>query len=228
MSNKNKHNSIVFLTTLSVYLGLVLVGATPQSLAQSSDNKVLNCFNIERNKVVLGDLKLTYSFVNLAKDIRKLAGIEKFNSSSDIGSYTKYYNFCNSVSGSSVEGNQWLGLAFDEAINVLNNQLLCELSDFSRDDSLFRYRYLVKYDLNSSDFVITISLQKSSEAKAQQLAENLNNQFTLNSCESTEASIRQIYEKTNATAIKKETLIVTHLPRGSLDELLKNAKAESE
>ena len=38
MSNKNKHNSIVFLTTLSVYLGLVLVGATPQVLAQKVKN----------------------------------------------------------------------------------------------------------------------------------------------------------------------------------------------
>jgi len=37
MSQRNKNNSIVFLTTLSVYLGLVLVGAAPQILAQQSE-----------------------------------------------------------------------------------------------------------------------------------------------------------------------------------------------
>jgi hypothetical protein len=36
MSNSKNYNSIVFLTTLSVYLGLVLVGATPSVLAQNS------------------------------------------------------------------------------------------------------------------------------------------------------------------------------------------------
>jgi hypothetical protein len=36
MSNSKNYNSIVFLTTLSVYLGLVLVGATPPVLAQAA------------------------------------------------------------------------------------------------------------------------------------------------------------------------------------------------
>jgi hypothetical protein len=35
LSKKNNHNPIYFLTTLSVYLGLVLVGASPQVLAQA-------------------------------------------------------------------------------------------------------------------------------------------------------------------------------------------------
>ncbi len=36
MKNKNKNNSIIFLTTLSVYLGLVLVGAPATVLAQAA------------------------------------------------------------------------------------------------------------------------------------------------------------------------------------------------
>ena len=38
MSRKS-HNSILFLTTLGVYLGLILVGATPQVLAQAATTK---------------------------------------------------------------------------------------------------------------------------------------------------------------------------------------------
>lgn len=37
--NRKNHNSILFLTALGVYLGLVLVGATPQVLAQAATTK---------------------------------------------------------------------------------------------------------------------------------------------------------------------------------------------
>lgn len=47
MSAKNKnHNRIIFLTTLSVYLGLVLVGATPQISAQNRKTADANTVNI--------------------------------------------------------------------------------------------------------------------------------------------------------------------------------------
>src|SRR5258708_1775746 len=36
MSKQKTHNSIIILTTLGVYLGLVLVGATPQLRAQTA------------------------------------------------------------------------------------------------------------------------------------------------------------------------------------------------
>jgi hypothetical protein len=36
MSNNKRHNQLLFLTTLSVYLGLVLVGSPPQVLAETS------------------------------------------------------------------------------------------------------------------------------------------------------------------------------------------------
>ena len=39
MTNRKSQNSILFLTTLGVYLGLVLVGATPQVLAQAATTR---------------------------------------------------------------------------------------------------------------------------------------------------------------------------------------------
>ncbi len=52
MSNRKNYNSIVFLTTLSVYLGLVLAGgATPTVLAQAA---LTRDFDI-KNEVVLED-----------------------------------------------------------------------------------------------------------------------------------------------------------------------------
>ncbi len=65
MSNKRNHNTIYFLTTLSVYLGLVIVGASPQVLAQAefSQNSQSRSFEIstETNNVFT-KLKLKKQF----------------------------------------------------------------------------------------------------------------------------------------------------------------------
>jgi len=46
MSNNKRYNQLLFLTTLSVYMGLVLVGSPPQVLAETSAPHV----NFELNK----------------------------------------------------------------------------------------------------------------------------------------------------------------------------------
>jgi hypothetical protein len=53
LNNRKSHNSILFLTTLGVYLGLVLVGATPQVLAQAAMTKQ---FNVKDEVEVKDDL----------------------------------------------------------------------------------------------------------------------------------------------------------------------------
>lgn len=50
MTNRKNHNSIVFLTTLGVYLGLVLISSTPQLFAQESQRQ-----EIEINRRPLRD-----------------------------------------------------------------------------------------------------------------------------------------------------------------------------
>jgi hypothetical protein len=51
MSNKKNHNTVYFLTTLSVYLGLLVVGASPQVLAQAklSQNSSSHSFEARTN-----------------------------------------------------------------------------------------------------------------------------------------------------------------------------------
>lgn len=65
MSNKKNHNTIYFLTTLSVYLGLVIVGASPQVLAQAkiSESSQSRSFEIStKTNSVFPDLKLKSQF----------------------------------------------------------------------------------------------------------------------------------------------------------------------
>jgi len=54
LSNHKSHNSILVLATLGVYLGLVLVGATPQVLAQAAMTKQ---FNVKDEIEVKDDLE---------------------------------------------------------------------------------------------------------------------------------------------------------------------------
>jgi hypothetical protein len=42
LNNRKNQNSILFLTTLGVYLGLVLVGATPQVLAHAATTRTFD------------------------------------------------------------------------------------------------------------------------------------------------------------------------------------------
>ena len=62
MSDKRNHNTIYFLTTLSVYLGLVFVGASPQVLAQAqaSQNSQSSSFEFStRAENIFADLETT-------------------------------------------------------------------------------------------------------------------------------------------------------------------------
>ena len=93
MSDSKKYNSIVFLTTLSVYLGLVLVGATPSVLAQQA--ALAQRFEIQNEIEIEDDLdkkpddeKLDFSKTlddyfnevgDFVSDLQKLHQIEKFD-----------------------------------------------------------------------------------------------------------------------------------------------------
>jgi hypothetical protein len=97
MSNSKNYNSILFITTLSVYFGLVLVGATPSVLAQQA--ALTQRFEISNEREIEDDLDknpdedLNFSesldeyFENLNnffKDLQKLRQIEKFDTEYDI------------------------------------------------------------------------------------------------------------------------------------------------
>lgn len=93
MTNRKNQNSILFLTTLGVYLGLVLVGATPQVLAQAAtakqfsvkdeikrrdelDNKPDNCRTPDLEKI--RELNALYPWYNDISIIQYSYLVERF------------------------------------------------------------------------------------------------------------------------------------------------------
>lgn len=77
MSRKN-HNSILFLTTVGVYLGLVLVGATPQVLAQAATAKQFTIRETAGNRDDLDKKPGDDSAEDVASGRFDLVEIEKF------------------------------------------------------------------------------------------------------------------------------------------------------
>jgi hypothetical protein len=236
MSSKNKHNSIVFLTTLC--LGLMFVGAAPQVLTFAA---LTRNFDIQSEIEVRDDLdnkpdnEEVESFTNddfptlFARLLKEIKGEVKsgkisFPLQTDFyvdGEFTKSQNSGGAGIGSTVS-NQNLSLLVQNAVNQKFQPKALELADYDSEKSK---KVKIRIEANSADLSLKVSFDKSN---AVQFAEFLNREFSLHALLLENTLTKQIYENTRATAENNEVFIVTRLPRGSLDRLLKNAKAESE
>jgi hypothetical protein len=253
MSQRNKNNSIIFLTTLSVYLGLVLVGgAMSPVLAQAATTRN---FNVQDEIEVKDDLDnkpdedltnlsgLTGNYFDNLKDfvenVQKLQQIEKF----DLDFDSFYVEKLNSsqcdlettrkiVSTSNVDriDNRWLIPAVVDAVDSFKEYGFigdCLPNKSFDNDRAVSYGLRIGYDKSSLKF--EVSLTKESPQKAKELLERFNQSYKLYKVDEDEVIVKQIYENTSFKSENNQIFIVTRLPRGSLDELLKqNAKAENQ
>ena len=94
MSNSKNYNSILFLTTLSVYLGLVLVGASPQVLAQQIT--FVNKFEIQ-NEIEFEDDLDKKPEDNESSEIKKFAHNLSFEKSGETDLVVKNNKFLSSL-----------------------------------------------------------------------------------------------------------------------------------
>jgi hypothetical protein len=117
--------------------------------------------------------------------------------------------------------NQNLNFLIQNAVNRKFQPKAIELADFED-----RQLQVVKtrVEANGTDFSLEVSFTRSN---AEQFAEFLNGEFSASAVSVENTLTKQIYENTRATAENNQVFVVTRLPRGSLDRLLKNAKAES-
>lgn len=249
MSQRSKNNSIVFLTTLSVYLGLVLVGGvTPTVLAQAATTRN---FNVQDETEVKDDLDKKPSdkelkelsgaignyfegLTNFIEDLKKLHGIEKFDLDFDEFVFTEEtFGPCISNGGQLAEtskkiSNRWLEPAITDASYKTEHWDF--LSDCLPHDK-FKTAKSAGIDLSydKSEFKYEIFITKDSPQKAKQLAESFAQAFKLYEPDEEEIIVGKLHEKTSFKSENNQVIIVTRLPRGSLDEFFKqNAKADNQ
>lgn len=228
MTNIKKHNSILFLTTLSVYLGLVLVGASPQVLAQAA---LTRNFDIKTEIEFEDDLdknpdekaleKYSDAVQNLVSLVKDFA--EKNRKKLRDGKYEFDCSFilkANDVSVTSCKDDNTLVwrefiTPFREIAKAFPH---AEKKDAEQAD--------FNIALAGTDFVLktTLNLDSSNQAEetsafyAKALSEKRGAQVT-----NAQAAV---YENTEISAKNNQILIVTRLPRASIDELSARKNAQ--
>ena len=240
MSNRKTYNSIVFLT---VYLGLALVGASPQVLAQAAltqkiaevqsdaENKSndKDCWN-GVPKEVTNSVKfdyLSYGILEFVHGIQKLIETGKYNIGEDFDFYFEIKKMPDDgliISNLIHSGNELLRQASWE-----KSEILVSNSYFRYDSKINRHTSYstVRFTSDNGDLTIKISQEKETAKGAEGFANIYNNRFNLGRCSKyVEAKPKIIYSSSKAFTENNQVFIVTRLPRASIDKLLAQKDAQ--
>ena len=243
MNNRKNHNSVLILATLGVYLGLVLVGATPQVLAQAAMTRQFNVKDeievkddldknpkradeLDQDVEVVKNLKIAEAIANFISDLRKLEKIGKFSPNEDsIFSHkvwTEEYDTTQSASANSDISNPWLRTAVEQLISNAENGYVISLSD--RIDTCSNKRLCresrVEVVNRANDFSLTFVFKKTSPEVARLTAERFAEVFVTKKVALKNSIKLPIYQNIKVTSENNQVFIVTRLPRAGLDSLL--------
>ena len=218
MSNSKNYNSIVFLTTLSVYLGLVLVGATPSVLAQT--NLTEKNFQISSSSNPYGN-----AIYELVKELEELSKKKKYDWTDKFDLNYQFSFFeANKPPAFGVSGklpDDIVSKLFNKtAIDISRN--LSQLEDsFSNQDDKYLSPFNISFSLDSSNLII-----EANRSVVNGFSNSLLNLFKQESISLRNQSLSKIYENTKIISENNQVFIVTRLPRASIDELLAEKDAK--
>lgn len=244
VSNRKGQNSILFLTTLGVYLGLVFVGASPQVLAHQRGamtrqfdirdeiefrDELDNDPDDERSElstsveVYLQDLEqLLAAFGSLNKKGQFRTASDPFEVAQTVFLPCETFNTAGSYTPQRFDN---ANAALKPYLERFSKQLTygyslgdCVKTPSYPDKEAVASDFTFKLDKDA--FSVAITIKKSSPQSASELAAAL--PPTLKTFrEKSEAAVRQrIIESTTIRSDKDQVFIVTRLPRASIDSLL--------
>ena len=238
MTKGKSYNRIVFLTTLSVYLGLVLAGATPQALSYAATTRV---FDIQNEIELKDDLDNKPDDCQEAEKVaqEKLQSLKK---NKDI--LTDYALSLKNIIALShkadfdefsfkLEDSDYETLIINAAKPILfPSDTRQEIKD---DLKLVAATFLVPQYSNSGWYGINLEFDSrknhlntktvfdlENESDAFEYASAYNASLELGRCKSKNTFEGAVYENTKITPKNNQVFIVTRLPRGSIDSLLAN------
>ncbi len=224
MTSGKNYNSIVFLTTLSVYLGLVLVGGTPPVLAHAAMTRQ---FDIQNEIEVKDDLDkkpddedfptLFVQFLNDIKESGKIGKIAlpiqtnfRFEANFFYGEMDRGAGF--GVDSSADKYLAAIVYSFEQKLEPKAYKLADYPRFLAKD---------IKFNLQATDANLSLKITFG-KYQAEQFAEFLNKKFAVSAISVKKVLLKQVYENTKATSENNEVFIVIRLPRGSLDAFLAN------
>lgn len=222
------------VTVLSAWLGLMIVSVPVHVYAQTAavsknqstsgaETKAKETAN-ESSELNLRDRAFSDPVLTFIEDVRKLASLDKYKLDdrelAEISMLTRKGSDTVSTSATSV--NIWVRDAASVAAERLWKNLPKEYRFYRFDEKLNAdvERCTVEFLLEDNGLVVTTKYNLASDEHANKLATAFNSFFAKNICECNDESENIIYQNTKALTEKNQVLVVTRLPRGSLDTLL--------
>lgn len=249
MTNRKNQNSILFLTTLGVYLGLLLVGGTPGVMAQHA--ATTKSFELKDEIEVkdeldkkpdpteeeLDDAIIEYSnrIELFVRNLKAIRSIDKFDIEREtFDTYRNFYSPCPATgSYDAVDDSRyvdhWLTPVLKEAKFALED--LIQLADCLPYSGFVSRNHArssgIKLKYDKAELLHELSITLESEARAAALHKGLLGafeRFEIEEDEQLELN-KVLYKHTSLTVSGNQVFIITRLPRAGLDLLLaKDAK----
>lgn len=232
MTTRKNYNSVIFLTTLSVYLGLALVGAPAPVLAQAAltskfefKNKVERKDDLDKNPDE--NQSLILSIIKLVERLDKLSKEGNFDWNAKNEYEIEDFQLCDEETG------KLASYVSDDMTNYQVNYELVKTSfeiaeKFSAKTTelnivgKYNRRIKYKFSFGNKSFEFQSKVDFDSQQDAQLFNSALANQLA-----SISKPVKEIVaENTKVTLADNQVFIVTRLPRGSLDALLTQRSAK--
>ncbi|HEV7642348.1 MAG TPA: hypothetical protein VGO50_00275 [Pyrinomonadaceae bacterium] len=246
MSSQTRYNQILFLMTLSVYMGLLLAGGASPALAQAAMAKG---FELKTELEAKDDLdkkpdndeeakQLSKTFEDyfdeakdFIEDLQKLYKIEKFDTDFDAFSVAVSSDVPCSEGGGrgSVRQseetkniyNRWLEAAVGDAVSRSEGyNFLADCLPGNKFEGSNTVNSGIEVNYDKSILKVSVSIKKESPQKAKQLLEKLQTAYKTYEPDEDSPVEKVLYENTKITSENDQVFIVTNLPRAGLDKLL--------
>lgn len=245
MSNQTRYNQILFLMTLSVYMGLLLAGGASPALAQAAMAKGFELKteleakdDLDKKPDDKEEIKGLARSLNSYWDDQK-SFIEELQLLHNEGKFVPAYDKFSLVESSGLlcgdgvttnirHAEQWLQIEnqwLEPEVDLLQERLYQQGDHWS--DCLTGNKFgkptqdtdlEISYD--GSTLKISFSLRKESPQKAKQLLDRLDLTYKSFEPDEEEPVEALLYESTRISSGNDQVFIVTNLPRAGLDKLL--------
>ena len=215
------HNQTLFVAALSVYLGLLIVGAPPQVLAQT---KIVSDKNIAQSiakQNLYGD-----TLNNLIVELNELSKKGKFDWNQQVSSDYGFFSICESDNSPSFEGStrnindERLMRLFDvTAEKIVRDFIRIEAVSLKQPNWRGTFELSIKSD--KSGLIIEIKPSRYNEDENIDFVGAYAQFFEQEKVAQQTESVAIIYQNTQVLGEKSNFLIITRLPRAGLDALPK-------
>lgn len=231
MSNRKNYNSIVFLTTLSVYLGLVLVGGAAAPVmahsAMTRDFDIKNEIEFKDNLDNKPDEDLfAQTLFELVRDLDDLSRGKTFDWESKSEFTIEDLGFCESDNSPSYLGsgsiNPKVDALLDKASVEIGRKLLTKKSKSKLGEFYSSYPEGVtfKFSIENKNFNLDIEINNKSGEAAKSFADLIEAYLSQGKSSAITTGRKIVAENTKSKVDDTKILLTTHLPRASIDELI--------